>query len=155
MTRIYNAIHIERPVEEVFDYVTTPGNWPRWHPSSLAVRGATDHSLTVGEAVTEAFSVAGRREEVVWTVTERAAPQLWTIEGQIVGREGGGTVRYRLQARNGGTWFEREFTYPTRGLLFTLLDLLLIRRRVRKESTEAVARLKEVLEAAPGIRARI
>lgn len=32
MSRIYTTIHIRRPVEQVFDYVTAPANWPKWHP---------------------------------------------------------------------------------------------------------------------------
>lgn len=55
MIRIYTAIHLTQPVEVVFDYVTTPGQWPRWPPSSLAVSGAIGHSLMVGEQVTEEF----------------------------------------------------------------------------------------------------
>lgn len=47
-TRIHTSVLIRRPSAEVFDYVTTPANWPRWHPSSLAVSGATDHPLRVG-----------------------------------------------------------------------------------------------------------
>src|SRR5437868_13299825 len=68
-TRIVHAVEIHRPPAEVFAYVSTPGNWPKWHPSSLAVRGAVDHPLAVGEQVTETFLVAGRRGEVVWTVS--------------------------------------------------------------------------------------
>ena len=66
MTRLYTTIQIQAPTERVFDYVTTPGNWPVWHPSSLGVSGATDHSLEPGERVTEGFLVAGRRGRVVW-----------------------------------------------------------------------------------------
>ena len=51
MTRVYNTIWIRAPIERVFDYVTTPGNWPVWHPSSLGVSGATDHSLDPGERI--------------------------------------------------------------------------------------------------------
>jgi len=57
-TRITNSIAIARPPDAVFAYVTTPGNWPKWHPASKAVSGATDHSLVVGEKVTEDFIVA-------------------------------------------------------------------------------------------------
>lgn len=146
MTRIYSATHIDRPIDQVFEYVSTPGNWPRWHPSSLGVSGATDHSLLIGEQVTEEFLVAGRRGHAVWTVTKREAPRLWVIEGQITGRDSGGTVSYTLTPQDGGTFFEREFVYPTRGLLFTLLNWLFIRRRVQGESAEAVRRLKAVLE---------
>jgi uncharacterized protein YndB with AHSA1/START domain len=51
MSRIYTSATIRWPVEVVFDYITTPGHWPEWHPSSLGVSGATDHSLAVGEQV--------------------------------------------------------------------------------------------------------
>jgi uncharacterized protein YndB with AHSA1/START domain len=146
MTRIHDEIIIDRPVETVFDYVTTPGNWPHWHPSSLSVAGSTGHSLEVGEQVTEDFRVAGRQGQVVWTVTQREAPRRWIIEGQIVGRGAGGTVAYTLTPAGSGTRFVREFSYPTRGLWFRLLNWLLIRQRIAGESTTAVRRLKETLE---------
>ncbi len=146
MTLIYTAIQIRKPIEQIFDYVTTPGNWPQWHPSSLAVSGATDHSLEIGEQVTEEFRVAGRRGRVVWTVREREVPRRWAIEGQVVGG-GGGTVAYTLTPNGDGTTFEREFIYATRGPLLALLDRLVLRRRVEAESAEALRRLKQVLES--------
>jgi uncharacterized protein YndB with AHSA1/START domain len=148
MTRIYTAATINRPVEQVYEYVTTPGHWPEWHPSSLGVSGGTDHSLAVGEQVTERFLVAGRRGEVVWTVRERQAPHRWVIDGTITSAGGGsGTVAYTLSPREGQTFFEREFTYPAPNVLFALLDALLIRRRVRAESKEALRRLKRLLKS--------
>lgn len=145
MTRILSQIHIEQPPEAVFGYVTAPGHWPEWHPSSLGVRG-TLTSLEVGQQVTEAFQVAGRKGEVVWRCTLRQAPYHWVIEGQIVGRNMGGLVSYTLRPEAGGTRFLREFSYPLPNPWFALLDALLLRRRVRAESEEALRRLKERLE---------
>jgi uncharacterized protein YndB with AHSA1/START domain len=145
MTYVYTIIQIQTPIERVFDYVTTPGNWPQWHPSSLGVSGATDHSLEPGEQVTEEFRVAGRRGSVVWTVREREAPRRWVIEGQVQGG-GDGTITYTLAPHNGGTTFEREFVYAMPNPLLALLDRLVLRRRVEAESAEALGRLKEVLE---------
>lgn len=147
MTRIYTTTHIQRSIEQVFDFVTTAGNWPAWHPSSLGVSGAIDHSAVVGERVVEEFQVAGRRGRVTWTVSERDAPRRWTIEGVIEGRDNGGTITYLLTSRDGGAFFEREFIYPTPNLLFALLDVLVVRRRVYAESVEALRRLKQALEA--------
>lgn len=146
MTRIYTAVHIGRTPDEVFDFVTTPGNWPQWHPSSLGVRGATDHSLVTGEQVTESFQVAGRRGQVVWTAVERDAPHRWVIDGRIVGRDAGGVVAYTVRPDGDGTLFQREFTYPTPTLFFTIMDRLLVRRRVQRESEQAVQQLKALLE---------
>ncbi len=147
MTRIYSTATIHRPTEAVFDYVTTPDHWPEWHPSSLAVSGGTDHSLLVGEQVTERFRVAGRQGTVIWTVREREAPRRWVIDGSIVGSAGGGKVSYTLTRRDGGTFFEREFVYPLPTLLLRVLDALIVRRRIDAESSEAVRRLRARLEA--------
>jgi uncharacterized protein YndB with AHSA1/START domain len=147
MTRIYTSAHIHKPIEQVFEYVTTAGNWPQWHPASLGVSGAIDHPGLPGEQITEQFLVAGRRGEVVWTVRTREVPRRWVIDGVIVGRATGGTITYTLTPRDGGTLFEREFTYPAPNLLFAFLDWLFIRRRVQAESEEAMKRLRARLEA--------
>src|SRR5262249_18553879 len=145
-TRIANEIVIARPPQQVYDYVTTPANWPRWHPSSLAVRGATDHPLALGESVVEEFIVAGRRGTVTWTVVAREVPTHWTIVGENVGSRGGGTVTYTLQPEGGGTRFTRALSYHMPNLLAGILDHFGVRERVAAESAEAVARLKAVLE---------
>ncbi|HTQ74844.1 MAG TPA: SRPBCC family protein [Burkholderiales bacterium] len=148
-TRIENKIIIARSPQQVFDYVTTPANWPRWHPSSLAVRGATDHPLAVGESVVEDFIVAGNRGTVTWTVTAREAPVRWSIEGRNVGSRGGGTVTYTLAPEGGGTRFTRVLTYHMPNLLAAILDDFGVRERVAAESAEAVARLRTALESGP------
>jgi uncharacterized protein YndB with AHSA1/START domain len=145
VTRINNAINIQRPPEAVFDYVTTPANWPKWHPASMGVTGATDHPLQVGEQTTEDFLVAGRRGQALWTVTEREAPRLWRIEATVEGHRAA-SVTYTLRPSGEGTRFERELIYPSRNLLFALLNWLSIREQVQAESTTAVERLKQRLE---------
>ncbi|MDF3838658.1 SRPBCC family protein [Cupriavidus basilensis] len=145
VTRIVNVAAIARPDTVVFDYVSTPANWPVWHRSSLAVAGAVDHSLLPGEQVTETFLVAGRRGTVVWTVVERERPVAWTIEGTIDGRQAG-TVRYTLTPMRMGTLFEREFVYTAPNLFFALTNRLLLRQRIEAESAEAVSRLRATLE---------
>jgi uncharacterized protein YndB with AHSA1/START domain len=145
MARIHTTIQIRKPIEDVFDYVTTPGNWPEWHPSSLGVSGATDHPLEVGEQVTEDFLVAGRRGHVVWTVCERQAPLRWVIEGKVEGG-GEGRIAYTLTPGTDGTRFEREFVYTMPNPLLALLDRLVFQPRVEAESAEALRRLKQTLE---------
>lgn len=147
-TEIRTHTLIQRSPDEVFDFVTTPANWPRWHPSSVAVRGpGADHSSLVGEEITEDFRVAGRTGTVTWRVIERIEPSSWAIEGVIQGRSNGGVVRYELTPTETGTAFTRTFSYPTPGALYTFLDRLIVRRRVRGESNEATRRLRKLLEA--------
>lgn len=144
---VQNQILIQKPVEEVFEYVTTPGNWPEWHPSSREVSGTTDHSLDIGEQVREAFKVAGREGEVVWTVTDKQVPVKWVIEGEIVNGKGtGGTISYVLTSQNGATLFERTFEYRLIKYWHYLLNELFAERKVRRESRQAVEALKTALE---------
>ena len=142
---LHNEIQIARAAPEVFAFVTTPGNWPKWHPSSLAVSGATDHPLQAGEQVTEDFRVAARRGRAVWTVTERKAPWRWKIEGG--GQEGGRAwIAYTLTEQAGVTRFEREMRYRMPNLLAAMLDPILTRDKIAGESAVAVEQLKRLLE---------
>jgi len=144
-TAIVSSVFIARRNEDVFNYVTTPGNWPKWHPSSLAVSGSTDHSLMLEETVTENYKVAGHYGTAVWTVVERTAPSRWTITAEVEGRNAG-LVRYNLSPENGGTRFTREFIYHPHSLLTIALDRLSIRPQIEAESTQAVQQLKKILE---------
>src|SRR5579859_2416364 len=144
MTRIFSSTYIAYPVEEVYNFVTTPGNWPSWHPSSIAVTGDADHPQVVGEQCTEEFMVAGRQGKAVWTVTEREYPSRWVIRGMVEGRSRG-VVSYMLRPEGNGTRFERTFIYPRSSLRFAILDILFIRRRVQAESDLALQQLKDVL----------
>ena len=145
MTTIVTTATIARPIAEVFDYVTTPAHWLVWHPSSLGLHGATDHSLQVGEQVTEDFRVAGRSGSVTWKVVAREAPTRWAISGEVAAG-GKGTITYTLSAAGAGTNFRREFVYTMPNWFADILDRLFIRRRIEAESIEAVARLKRALE---------
>jgi hypothetical protein len=55
-------------------------------------------------------------------------------------------ITYRLTAQGESTLFEREFTYTTCGIWLSVLDFLLMRRRMNHESRIALERLKARLE---------
>jgi uncharacterized protein YndB with AHSA1/START domain len=142
--RIVTTIHIERPPEQVFDFVTTPGNWPRWHPSSLKVTGEVDHPQDVGEQATEEFRVAGMNGTAVWTVRECQRPSRWVIDG-VGENRAAATITYTLTPKASGTAFTRElvFTQPPPLPEQALTEF---HRQVEAESAEALRRLKAVLE---------
>jgi uncharacterized protein YndB with AHSA1/START domain len=148
MARVVTTIEIRAPIELVFDYATTAGNWPSWHPASRGVSGATDHSAAQGERITEEIQTGGRSWRAIWTVRERAPPRRWVIEGKA-GGGGEAIITYRLTAQGDGTRFERELVYRMPNLWLAVLDRLFIRRRMAAESAEALRRLKLILERAP------
>lgn len=101
--------------------MTTPANWPRWHPSSLRVEGQVGRLGQLGDRIGEDFRVAGVEGHAVWTVTERIAPWRWSISGRT-GHGGRWIVTCRLRAIREATEFIREFRYQWPNLLFALLD---------------------------------
>jgi hypothetical protein len=138
---------IYQPLELVFSYVTTLGNWPRWRLSSLAVTGATDHSLEIGEQLTEELLVAGRLGRAVWTVVARDQPRGCFIDGQVAGSQNGGRVVHTFHPHGeAASVFEREFFYSFRNPFQRLVDRFLLRARIGRESADAVNRLCEPLE---------
>lgn len=143
--RICTETTIARPVEEVFEFATTPGHWPRWHPNSVKVSDGAEHSLQVGEQVTEDFRVGEHVGRAVWTVRERQAPRRWVIEGgQTDGSHA--TLTYTFQAQGQSTAFQRELVVDrlSPGLTEGMADQ--IRSRLEADSRAALEGLKNVLE---------
>lgn len=146
MARIVVAVSIHRPLDAVFNFITTPANWPKWHPASRAVSGSTDHSLLIGEEVTEEFVAGGRHGSCVWQVTQRTAPYLWTITTSTPQIRA--EITYRLAGQGENTLFERELIYVISSIWLWILDFVLLRRRMGHESRVALERVKELLERA-------
>ena len=143
--RFVTTTLIRRPAEEVFAFLTTPAHWPRWHPASVKVTGAVDHPLLPGEQVTEEYVVAGQPGSAVWTVRERSAPHHWVLDG--VGENGNrATITYTLRPYDSGTAFERVMVLTRAQTELPEEVLEGFRRQVDAESTEALRRLKVLLE---------
>jgi uncharacterized protein YndB with AHSA1/START domain len=140
--QVRSTIHIDKPIEQVFSFVTTPGNWPRWHPASLSVTGATDHSLEPGEQVTEEFQMLGRKMSIVWTVRQRTFPTRWVIDG-VESSGARSTISYTLAAEEEGTAYERELalTSPVPPEMQAK-----VQAHMEAESAEALRRIKAALE---------
>lgn len=145
-THVVNVITLRQPPQVVYDYVTTPATWPKWHPASLAVEGATERPLGLGGEVAEEFRLAGRHGIIHWKVVEAQPPLTWRIEGEV-NRRPSGEVRYKLTPEGTGTRFERDFIYRTPNLLFLVLDPIFIGPRVRAESAQGALQLTQAFDA--------
>jgi hypothetical protein len=147
-SRVVNRIEIAAPPQRVFAYITTPANWPRWHPASRAVRGIVDRTPAVGESVVETFEIAGRGGDATWTTVELDPPRRWVITS---GAPGGSYAHivYALRGKDGGTFWERDLTYRGPNLLFGILNVLQIRTVMESDSAKAQANAKRQVEAMP------
>ena len=122
--------------QEVYDFVTNPGNWPKTYPISRSV-GSVPHQLPlkVGDIWTEG---GPRGEFYTWQLALATPPKLWvfTSVGKLGhdkegngGVEGRITVQYHFsQPAPGTTLFSRTMTVeayrdaPLPDELFTIMN---------------------------------
>lgn len=147
-THIVDSADIAAPPERVFAYVTTPANWPRWHPQSRAVSGVVDRTPQPGEKTIEDFEIAGRKGRATWVSVAVDPPRRWEFQGR---GEGGGGARivYSLAPTAEGTRFERALVYRGPNLAFVIVNALELRAVMETDSAEALRRLKRTIEALP------
>ena len=114
MTRVISTVRIDREPAVVFDFFTTPKNAPKWHPASVSVAGAVDHSLTVSEEFTEELKgPIGARGRAAWQVAARNAPRLWRIDlkSSTPDMKMKASVTLRFRSETGATIVERDVQY--------------------------------------------
>lgn len=140
------SVHVQRPIEEVFGFLTTAANWPRWHPATVSVSGAVDHPASEGEINVERVKHGPLRDTFAWEVVERRAPHRWVIRAASERHGQKVKIIYALSEEGGGTRWERgmRFYFPA---WFAPLDRLLADRILRKNSETAVRQLRELMES--------
>ncbi len=146
MTNVHSSVHVNQPVEKVFDYVTTASNWPKWHPSTVSVSGAVFHPALEGETIVETVRFGIARDRFTWKVEERQSSNRWVIRATSDRYRQKVRIAYTLTAEDDGTLWEREMCFDIRKSL-QLLDRLLFSKLVKKNSETAVRQLKEIMES--------
>jgi len=139
------SVHIKRPIEEVFDFITTASNWPRWHPATVSVSGAASHPANEGETIVEKVRYGIARDTFPWKVIECKAPNRWTIRAASDRHGQKVKISYTLTPENGGTWWEREMSFYLPKWI-GILDKLVLGKQLRRNSETAVQQLRELLE---------
>src|SRR5438128_11966529 len=106
MVDVSNSTVIDRPVKEVFAYVTNVVNDPTWHTDVLEARQASDGPIGVGTVwharVKPSMGISEGDMEVVTFEHDR----LQVMKGDIGPMHP--TLTYQLEPSNGGTRFTRR-----------------------------------------------
>jgi uncharacterized protein YndB with AHSA1/START domain len=150
MTKVYASahtvsVHIKQPLEEVFDFITTASNWPKWHPATVSVSGAVSHPALEGETIVEKVKYGLALDTFSWKVEECQAPNRWAILATSDRYRQKVRIAYTLTPENGGTLWEREMCFYIRKSL-GLLDKLVFSKLLKRNSEKAVRQLKELME---------
>jgi uncharacterized membrane protein len=141
--KIQHSIIINRPLEQVFAFVTNLENEMHWQPEIESIQFTSDGPMGVGTTFQEVRRTFGRRYEWHFEVTEFELNKIFCI------RTLSGTIPYQgcrlFEPAPGGAKVTERGELQTPGLL-KLLDPLMARLS-QKPLAEAYNNLKSLLEA--------
>ena len=138
MLEFKNTIHIDRPVGEVFAYLSDFENIPKWNYYVLEVRQLSENPIGVGTTYHQIRKTDEQDFRIIefepnHTVAVKTLPQSSPdLEMRFTLYEEGGTTRIRDE------W---KLDTGTPAILERL-----VRRRVKSAVAENLAKLKELLE---------
>ncbi len=141
-----NSILIDRPIGEVFAYVTDPGHISDWAPYVQNVRYEPDGPLGTGTRIWQ--TVRGR--EFYWQITAFEPDRLCIYRADYFYFTG--QVTYRVEAVEGGTRFSVHDIGYRKGLMRLIEPIL--NRIDSKGRKEQMVTIKTILEQSPKVKDR-
>ncbi len=142
--RVEESVQINRPVDEVFSYVTTLESQPEWAGPSLEVRKDTPGPPKEGDTFTYVARFLGRRFETPFQTTSVEPNRQFSYHAT------GGPLpdqrwTYTFEEVSGGTRYTQVVEGEPRGF-FRLADPLL-ERALKRQFRSDLGTLKDMLEA--------
>lgn len=146
MTRIQHTITIDRPVDEVWDYVLDTHNDPVWMTNVIEVGRGADQPVEVGLEIEETFKFLGKRLPMTLKVSEHEPKRRSAIE--MIGGPIPGRGSYDLEPVDDGTRFTMTMDTDAHG--FFKLAEPVFARIARRDVAASLGNLKDILEARDG-----
>ncbi|MBN1534731.1 MAG: SRPBCC family protein [Spirochaetes bacterium] len=134
---------INRKPEDVYDFVTNAGDWPKWHENSHGVEGDINGPMQLNDVVRELGKIPLKTGYLEWKCTVRDYPHEFKIDGEGMG--GRGYVQYNFRKSAEGTEFTRTLDFGFEKGFMKFIESM-ITPMVRKKQTESVRNLKEAVE---------
>lgn len=124
MVRIHGATVIDRPVEEVFDYVADERNEPAYNPAMVRAQQVTHGPVGVGTCWATTVLVRGEPQDMLVEVTDYERPARlgsWTTlpTGEVRGA-------LRFEPAGTGTKMSWDWDVKPRGALKLLAPLVAV-----------------------------
>ena len=144
------AIRIERPIEEVFDYVSDPVNFPHWNSAVQSVRATSPGEAAGATYLMERDLPGGKAENELAIV-------VWNRPAEFTIRTTSGptpfTYQYRFADEGGATLVELKAEVELAGIAGALGPMA--SPAVKRGVDANFAELKRILEGGPNdMRAR-
>ena len=145
MFRFELSVDIDRPLSEVWEYLTDPERVPEWQSSAESSHQITDGPMGAGTHLRDERRFMGRRATSEVEVTEYEPQRLFTLHG--LSGPVRFTVRHRLSENGKGTRLDVEAEADPGGLGRFMRPV--IERAAAHEFRGDFNRLKHNLEADP------
>jgi uncharacterized protein YndB with AHSA1/START domain len=136
-----NTVSIERPVHEVFAYVSDLRNVPAWNYAIAETTKVTDGPVRVGTTYRQLRTVPSRSEETL-EVTALEPDRRFAVRGDLGPFTG--TLTYELEEIDGTTRLTNTADLEAHGVL--RLAAPVVTGRVREAVATNLGTLKELLE---------
>ena len=134
---------INRPLQEVFDFITNPANSAQWQSGTESSKWASEGQIGVGSIVHSVGRLLGRELNIDTEVTQWNPPTVW---GQ---KASNGPLKFentnKFEAKDGGTLLIQSFQGEIGGF-FKMAEGLAIKQVQKQVETDGNA-LKKLLEA--------
>lgn len=143
MIEIRNSLRINRPVEDVFAFVTKVENLPKWAGPVTEARQTSEGPVGVGTTQIQVAQFLGRRAESSQEVTEYELNKKFsskTTSGPLPIE-----VHYTFEPVDGGTRLQLEGNVEAGG--FFRLAESVVGRMLQRQTDADAQTLKELLEA--------
>jgi uncharacterized protein YndB with AHSA1/START domain len=139
-----HSVVIDRPIEDVFAYLTDANNDSLWQAATLETEQTSEAPVGVGTIYRNVSKFLGRRIETTFEVTVHESPRKQCIRatsGPIPA-----TGCYLLEPADGGS---TRFTQTLEGEVGSFFRLAepLVARAFRRQMQADMATLKDLLEA--------
>ncbi len=143
MIKLESTIVINRPVQEVWDFVSDCTNEPKWHTDCISARHTSPPPLGPGSTQAWAMTYA-KGKEANLRVTACDPGRLEQLETVSAPMNVKPTLTYTFAAEGDGTRFTRAMEVHPTGATRSIEPFL--RRMMKKNNARYVENLKTALE---------
>jgi uncharacterized protein YndB with AHSA1/START domain len=140
-----DSVTINRPVDEVFAYVTDTSNDPAWHTDILEVRKTSEGPIGTGTTWHTRFKPSMGVSEGDMEVVAFERSRMEVMRGVVGPMQP--TLTYLFEPADGGTRFTRRIQIKVSGIMRVMEPLM--RLMSPKGNAGFLANLKRVLEQQP------
>ena len=147
MGHLQEQIHVDAPIEAVWDLVTDTQRLVEWQSGLVEVKDSTGKLDRVGAGYSPVFRFAGRKLEGHFEVSRIEKPNLLEFKGTSPGG-GKATQTLKLDRAGAGTDVSFEMDYELPGGFFGgIADKLFMERQIERDIKHSNANLKALCEA--------